>query len=53
MLCQTTIERFRKVLNEELGHDATEKEASDMLNTLVRFFNALAQYDYADKKPHD
>ena len=48
MPSDATIAKFKKVVQQELSRELSDREAHDMLNALVQYFSALAQFDRID-----
>jgi len=43
MLKEETIKELKKILKEDYGRDLSTQEASEMLHTLVAYFDLLAK----------
>ena len=53
MLSGPTIQKLREIINEDYGREITIEQAADIANTLVRYFDLLAQIKYRDTEPLD
>ncbi len=49
MISDTKIEELRQIISEDYGRDLTQEQAADIANTLVRYFDLLAQRAYEMK----
>jgi len=49
MISDAKIEELRQIITEDYGRDLTHEQAADIANTLVRYFDLLAQRAYEMK----
>jgi hypothetical protein len=53
MLCAATIKEFQKIIKEDYEREITIEQASDIANTLVRYFDLLAKIKHRNTEPLD
>lgn len=50
MFTSNTLKDFQDVIEQDLGRKLNEKEATEILTSLVGYFDVLAKIDHRDKR---
>jgi len=48
-ISEATIQEFQQILKEDYGRDVTQAEASEIISTLVGYFDLLAKIYHREK----
>jgi len=53
MVSDATVEEFQEAIRVEYGRDLSQKEASEILHALMKYFDTLAQIHHRENENED